>query len=78
MHFLGGLFISLFVLFIFKVRRIYLVSIVSVVLISVGWELFEHSLGVFKDDYALDTVIDFVMGISGAVVGGYIFLKIRD
>lgn len=73
MHFLGGLFISLSVLFLFEIKRVYLISILSVLIVSIFWELFEHSLGVFKDDYVLDTVVDFIMGVLGAVGGGYIF-----
>jgi len=73
MHFLGGLFISLFVLYLSKSKRVFLISIVSVLLVSVVWELFEHSLGVVRDDYVLDTIVDFLMGLLGALIGAFVY-----
>ena len=85
MHFLGGLFVALIGLWIVRrfnlyerigSRNLLIVDVVLFVfIISVLWESFEFVFEVTLLDgaqYAIDTVIDFLMGIIGAIAGFYI------
>lgn len=82
MHFLGGLWVGIVSIWFFffsqfagkftlriEMRNILIVSIASVVIIGVLWEIFEIYAGVprFTADYQLDTFADIIMDIFGAV-----------
>lgn len=86
-HFLGGLFVALSVLwFLFEskyirlnksVRNTIFVAGSSIILVGVGWEIFEIFAGIpIEEDFILDTTIDLTMGVLGAIVAGFIFIKI--
>ncbi len=79
MHFLGGFLISLFVIYIYKKlewfeefknkKCIYICSIIAATLIiGLTWELWEVFIG-FTDTLtdAVDTVVDVVMDLFGAI-----------
>lgn len=83
MHFLGGLWFGITSIWFFffsgyakkftsklTARNILTVSIASVIVIGVLWELFEIYAGVLtlEIDYPLDTSTDLLMDILGAVV----------
>ncbi|MDP6249422.1 MAG: hypothetical protein QGH26_01135 [Candidatus Pacebacteria bacterium] len=82
MHFLGGLWFGIFSIWFFffssvakkftlqlSARNIFTVSIASVIVIGVLWEIFEIYAGVlvFATDYPLDTSVDLLMDTLGAV-----------
>ncbi|MBI2618129.1 hypothetical protein HYW58_01620 [Candidatus Kaiserbacteria bacterium] len=86
-HFLGGMFISLSALWFFfesgyvnlkkSVRNVFLASIGAIIIIGIGWEIFEVLAGIpMEDNYALDTAIDMVMDILGALVASYAYLRV--
>jgi len=87
MHFLGGLFVGLSTLWFFftseyvqlnqRVRNVILVAGVSIVLIGIGWEIFEILAGVPREDnFIIDTVVDLTMDVLGAAVATGIFIKL--
>lgn len=81
MHFLGGLWIALFATYLFFVLRvveipthnrvvIVLVTLGSVLIVGLGWELWELFSGltfVFKD--LGDTILDLIMDMIGGTAG---------
>lgn len=88
MHFLGGLWVGLSVLWLVflsgYIKRIpfgrvqaLVITIVSVFVVATSWEVFELWSGILTDDsYFFDTSIDLGMGVLGAMSGYlYIFLK---
>ena len=66
-HFLGGLTIGTFLVYLsprFRPRA----YIAALVLVILGWEVFEYVFGTPKDDnYLFDTAIDLLMGALGAI-----------
>ncbi|HEC32659.1 MAG TPA: hypothetical protein ENI63_00170 [Candidatus Kaiserbacteria bacterium] len=87
MHFLGGLFVVLSALWFFfqsgyvrinqNIRNIIIVSVSSIVLIGVSWEIFEVIAGVpIEDNYILDTITDLIMDVVGTIVATFAFVKI--
>lgn len=87
MHFLGGLFIGLSTLWFFlqsgyvrmrqSLRNVILIAGSSIILVGVGWEIFEVLAGIpIEENFALDTTIDLIMDAIGAFVAGYVFTKL--
>jgi len=87
MHFLGGLFVGLSTLWFFftsgyvqlnqRVRNVILVAGVSIVLVGIGWEIFEIVAGVPREDnFIIDTVVDLTMDALGAAVAVFMFIKL--
>lgn len=86
MHFLGGLWIGLASLWIywfsgyFKTPKkdwetVFVVSILSVFVIGVGWEIFEFFIEIdFSNNYVGDTTLDMIMDLIGSFVAGFIFI----
>lgn len=89
MHFLGGLWVGLVgIWFVYfsgimnmniksaRQMRIFSISIITVVIIGVLWEIFEVYSGVLsiEENYWFDTSLDILMDTSGASVA---FLYIR-
>jgi len=81
MHFLAGLFVGLIVLFVIshvagikKVSsRTLLITLGVVLLVGIGWEVFEYATGVFViEDPFPDTLYDLVMDTLGGVAA-YIY-----
>lgn len=90
LHFLGGIFIALLVLWIrffsgyFGVPPIPLqhkalrFALLATLCIGVGWEVFERALGHTwsVEGYWLDTSIDIALDVAGGLVG-FLFFKRR-
>jgi len=79
MHFYGGLVVVLGIFalasrnFLVKERWLTLtVSLVTLMIFASVWELYELMIGAtVPNNYVLDTILDFVMGIAGATFGYY-------
>lgn len=72
-HFLGGVWIALFVIWVLgRIGRSpgLLEIVVWVALVGVAWELFELWGGIpMEDNFAFDTALDLLMDLIGACVG---------
>ena len=86
MHFLGGLFVGLLVLWIlqqfsnqsFTKKQTFLAVLVGILIVSIGWEIFEYTVGVFAlEEFFPDTLYDLVMGTLGAVTA-YVYTAYRS
>ncbi len=67
MHYLGGAVSAVFVFGFLLHKRVY-VSVALLVLIFIGWEVFEFVFGLpVEANYPLDTAIDLVMDTLGAL-----------
>ncbi len=67
MHYLGGIAIAAFVIALL-VRRRMNSFVAALVVLYVGWEVFEYVFGIQREaNYALDTVIDLVMDSIGSL-----------
>ncbi len=89
LHFLGGVFIALLVLWLvsfsgylgasssLSLRQLFLISLVGTLGVGIGWEIFERLLGHTwsVEGYWLDTGIDLFLDVSGGVVGWFYFVK---
>lgn len=72
MHFLGGMLIAgiaLFsAIFVLKTKQLFLVWLLGLVSIGIGWEVFELLTGMYRaENYVLDTSIDLLMDTFGAL-----------
>lgn len=73
LHFLGGLWVGLFLVWI--LRRVeknasLIFVVVGVLCIGIAWELFEIVIGSPRETrYYLDTIIDLIMDVVGALLG---------
>jgi len=74
MHFLGGLFVGLVVVWAlcqvrengFEIKNTTLVVLLGVLIVSVGWEVFEYMTGVFlSEELFPDTLYDLVFDVLG-------------
>lgn len=85
MHFLGGISLGLFSLWVaysaglFKKMplsrsAIIVTAFFSVLIIGVGWEIFEKMNGLTQstEGYRLDTIHDLLADMAGALVAGFI------
>ena len=56
------------------------IIITFVFLVAVAWEAFEVWAGISMNEpgYALDTVLDLIMGLSGGGVGYFVGRNVRD
>lgn len=88
MHFLGGLWVFLFVLWIihtqygvrFKKYAFLKNLLFFVFVVGISWEIYELIFGfddLFREGYFLDMPLDLVMDTLGAVSGGFLFY-LRD
>ena len=87
MHFLGGVFVGLLVLWLQFLsgyfgtpalpssRKVFSVMLVAVLAVGVGWEVFERLLGHTwsVEGYWLDTSVDVVLDLLGSVVAFFHF-----
>ena len=88
MHLLGGLWVSLFVLwyhFVFRHHKVrirgkrdaFTFALSATFAIALGWELFEYAVNAYivpgRYDM-MDTFKDLLMGMTGAVIGARIFI----
>lgn len=88
-HFLGGLWITLVVLWLifrsgyirtipYSKKSAALVALGTVAVIGVLWELFELWAGIIiQEGYVLDTVLDGVMDALGALAGFSFFAAVQ-
>jgi len=89
MHFLGGIFVALILLWLFfyseyierfevSKRNIILIALLGTLVVGIGWEVFEYSIGnVPEENYMLDTSIDLFMDLIGASLV-LLFLYIKN
>lgn len=88
LHFLGGVFITLLVLWVWflsgyvvaptattPATRVFLFTVLWLIVIGIGWEAFERALGHTwsVEGYWLDTGIDIALDIIGGAVGFLFF-----
>jgi hypothetical protein len=85
MHFLGGLWCGLFVVYCFaehqkrlgkslKVSDVFLAGIVGAIVIGSAWEVYEYVFGLTytsKSSYRLDTILDMCMDVLGGLVAAF-------
>jgi len=67
LHFLGGAALALLILIFTKSWK---KTIIGMLILAAGWEVFEYFLHIAvqaKENYILDTFIDFIMDTLGAV-----------
>lgn len=82
-HFLAGISIGLISIWIYfqsglfkqsipEKREAVLISIICVLVIGIGWEIFEYANGLTQstESYSLDTVHDLISDTLGALVAG--------
>jgi len=73
MHFLGGLLIGLIALLVsahykIQIRRMFLATLGVVLIVGIGWEIFEYVSGIFiLEDPFPDTFYDLVMDTVGGI-----------
>jgi hypothetical protein len=82
MHFLGGIWLSFASIYLFRIKGDSLKSVLKilfiVLLIGVGWEVFEILIGRFitLDHFNyLDTISDLFFDLAGGAFGILYFLK---
>jgi hypothetical protein len=81
MHGLGGLLVGAVVAYAIRYRfpallpRAYALVILAIVLVGVSWEVFEYLYRIYDArNYPLDTSIDLVMDLLGALLGAFVLL----
>ena len=75
LHFLGGAALA-FLILIFT--RSWKKTLIGMLILAAGWEVFEYVLHIavgVGENYALDTVIDFIMDTLGALAAIFISKK---
>lgn len=81
MHFLGGLWVGLFFLYVFYTREWFsnkvLAVILSVLLIGLLWEVFELFIGIIaKESFSpSDTLSDLFFDMAGGALAVFYFLR---
>lgn len=86
MHFLGGLFVSGFVLWWLayevpvglrgKLPR-FAIAFIMVLVVGVSWEVFEYVTGMYNElNYSLDTTTDLATDVLGMLVAYLLFKKL--
>jgi uncharacterized BrkB/YihY/UPF0761 family membrane protein len=80
MHIAGGYVILLLIIIGWErylrahsgsLKRAIITALFGVLLVAVGWEVFEYKAGVtfLDDNYYVDTALDIFMGVLGAILG---------
>lgn len=88
MHFLGGFCIGLLSIWVIylsgiksrlgiespSVKKAILTSVVAVIIIGIGWEIFEYANGLTEstESYPLDVLHDLISDILGSILAGII------
>ena len=87
MHFLGGLWVGLSALwfvyfsdflkfFEYNKRNIFLISLITTIVVGLGWEVFEFIIEVdFSNGYWKDTIQDLIMDTIGAITASIILIN---
>jgi hypothetical protein len=76
-HFLGGMWVALFFVWIVqwlgmsvtRTSAMFLIGIGATIVVGFAWEMFELATGMVEIAYWRDTLIDLVMDVSGALLG---------
>lgn len=84
-HFLGGLSLGMLSLWIIydsgffsklepSTKRAVITSVIAVLIIGIGWEVFEYINGLTQstEEYSLDVMHDLIADVLGAVLAGII------
>lgn len=88
LHLLGGLWVSLFILWYYSIFRnnnarieerggMFIFALSGTFAVALAWELFEYTINAYivLDKYdMIDTFKDLLMGMIGATVGTWIFI----
>ena len=73
MHFLGGAWVALISVWFLGLRHYrvrFFPILFAVLLVGIGWEIFEHLAGVpVEDNFVLDTSLDLFMDLFGGICG---------
>jgi len=89
MHFLGGLWVGIIILWLYyysgyikrpieSKKYVFWLSVISVIIVGLGWEIFEFIIEVdFSNNYVGDTLLDLIMDTIGAVVAFWVIIKAR-
>lgn len=81
-HFLGGMWIALISAWLISYHGwpiTYKLVMATVLLVGLGWELFEVAAGVpMESNFAFDTTLDFIMDITGGTLGYFIARKLTS
>lgn len=75
MHFLGGALIGYGVYVggrLFNTRLSFVQLITLVMIVGIGWEIFEYAVGLAPLSEYRDTLLDLVLDFSGAAVAYYV------
>ena len=85
MHFLGGLWVGLFFIYVFSTRKqgslspsSFIQTLLLVLVVGILWEFFEFYLGIVSRavfDWS-DTVSDIILDLAGAAASVFYFVKI--
>lgn len=79
-HFLGGLWLGLLSAWLLSSRQLpvsYVRVMLTVLIVSIGWEVFEIAAGVpIEKNFVFDTSLDLVMDILGGTLGYVIARKL--
>lgn len=85
MHFLGGFWVALIVLWFYKAfvkekaksDHGYLLALLGVIIVGIAWEVFEvlADTAHVRGNYLFDTVGDLIMDTVGALVAAYIVFR---
>ena len=89
MHFLGGMFISLFLVFIFEkyirprkdfyaIRNPIYLFILTLLIVSIGWEFYELAIDIYFGTHMvhlLDSLSDICFDLSGGAFGLLYIIK---
>jgi hypothetical protein len=89
MHFLGGLFVSLLIIWIFypylsnlPKRNLFIYIILGTLIVALSWELFEFSVWTIFDLKEIidmkDSISDIIVGTLGGLLGTHYFLQRRN
>jgi glycopeptide antibiotics resistance protein len=54
----------------FSAKKMFGVAILAIILVGIGWEIFELSTGIPREEnFVFDTTLDLIMDLIGACVG---------
>lgn len=85
MHFLGGFFVALGILWFIRFEvpiswrhyvPVFLTTLIGTLAVGVGWEVFERVFDAYAArNYVLDTTLDILMDIVGMLAAYFVFLR---
>lgn len=72
LHFLGGAALAFLILIFTKSWK---KTLIGMLILAAGWEVFEYVLNIAGENYIPDTIIDFIMDTLGAFAAIFISKK---